>query len=113
MKLRSIYINRNNWDKEAKLTGKIEFDNVQATVSMTLSEEQAAKIVNLVAEDSLRYAKELSDVLVESVQAKLEAPGNPLQTTDGQPVTLNPEVSYLGSFHVPKVVSNTEDELPF
>ena len=69
MKLKSIFISRKGYGENPdQLTGKIEFDNFQSTVAMVLSEEQAAKMLALVAEDSVRYAHELADILLENAQ---------------------------------------------
>lgn len=74
MKLKSIYLSRQDYGKDiGKLTGKIEYDNYQSTVALVLSEEQAAKIVNLVAEDMVRHAKELSEILLVDAQASIAA----------------------------------------
>ena len=92
MKLKSIYLSRQNYGTdEGKLTGTIEYDNFQATVALVLSEEQAARIVNLVAEDSLRYAQELAGILINDATASLTKQGltlvgsvhNPKQLTEG------------------------------
>lgn len=75
MKLKSIYLSRANYgDNNGKLSGKIEYDNYQTTVALVLSEEQAAKIVNLVAEDTIRHAKELAEILITDAQASIAPP---------------------------------------
>ena len=103
MKLKSIYVGRQGFGADPdKLTGKIEFDNYQSTISMVLSEEQAAKIVNLVAEDSVRHAQELAGILIESVQSRLPS----LMPPSG--------LTLLESVHTEKIrASDLDDEIPF
>lgn len=75
MKLKSIYLSRQNWGPDTgKVQGKIEYDNQQATINLVLSEETAAKIVNLVAEDTLRQAQELAGIMISDVQVQLLGP---------------------------------------
>jgi hypothetical protein len=61
MKLEEIAIRRQRYGKdEGKLMGEIVLYNQYAKITLKLSEEQAARIVELLAEEVVTHAREVS-----------------------------------------------------
>jgi hypothetical protein len=69
MKLKRLQITRTEWglDKD-KLFGEIEFENQYSKVSVKLSEDQAYRMLEIVADNMVEQAHEVGKLLTQDLR---------------------------------------------